>query len=155
MLKRKAVEKLPTLLQYLKAEGLKNELVKAPIEKIFWSDDWISVTFQTDVFRYSIKFGSDEEYQEAIGQLLDSYSPSEPMDGWIVYDGDGNGDVDVIWEQVDKPISGLQYTRFKQWDWGLTAEQFKFVEKPSPARKKKPSSKMTPDTPPAQLDPTL
>lgn len=155
MLKRKAVNKLPTLLQYLKEHELKESKVKAPIEKIFWSDDWCTITFQTDIFRYSIKFGSDEEYQEATKEILDAYNPKKPMDAWVVYGGDDDGDVDIVWEPESKVGIGLLYVWFKQWDWGLTGEKRIATQKDLPASRKKPSSKIDPDTPPSQLDPTL
>lgn len=155
MLKRKAVDKLPTLLQYLKEKDLRDSLVRAPIEKIFWSSDWKTITFQTDVFRYSIKFNTGEEFREGISEILDAFDPNKPMDGWVVYDGDDNGDVDIIWQAISETTLHNWYNWFKQWDWGLTSEPRKVTEKFHPAGKKKPSSKMKPDTPPAQLDPTL
>lgn len=148
MLKQPAVTKLPTFLQYLKQFDMKGTDFSAPIEKIFWSDDWHSITFQTSEFRYSIKFNSYTEYDNACREILDIFQPNAPMQAFVVYDSD-TGEVDIDWVCVE-PQSEVEQVQFKQWDWGLTSEPYTFKPK-KPAGKKKPSSKMTPKPEPQDI----
>lgn len=153
MLKRQATTKLPTLHQYLKAENLKSAYVSSEIERVFWSDDWKTITFQTTDFRYSLKADSEEDYKSAIDEVLDAIIPNHPMHCIVVYNGDDDGTVEIEFNKVDNPKLNLPYKFIRQFDWGLTLEQQDL--KKLPASKKKPSSKMSPDAPPSRLDPTL
>lgn len=148
MLKQQAVTKLPTFLQYLKEFDLRKTDFSSAIEKIFWSDDWNSITFQTAEFRYSIKFNNEAEYDKACREILDAFQPGKPMSAWVIYDSD-SGEVDIDWVCVEPDIHRTQ-VQFKQWDWGLTSEPYTVKEK-KPASRKKPSSKMTP--PPTEEQP--
>lgn len=148
MLKQPAVTKLPTFLQYLKQFDMKETDFSAPIEKIFWSDDWNSITFQTSEFRYSIKFNNGTEYDNACREILDIFQPNAPMRAFVIYDSN-TGEVDIDWVRVE-PESDVEQVQFKQWDWGLTSEPYTFKPK-KPASKKKPSSKMTPDPEPQDI----
>lgn len=141
MLKQKAVTKLPTFLQFLKEQELRDTDFQSQIEKIFWSDDWNSITFQTAEFRYSVKFNFEEEYDKACREILDAFQPNAPMSAWVIYESK-TGEVDIDWVRVE-PEDNVEQFQFKQWDWGLTSEPYK-AQKQKPARKKKPSSKMTP-----------
>lgn len=141
MFKQQAVSKLPTLNQYLKEHDLKDEQIESMVEKVFWSDSWRTITFQTETFRYSIKFPDADAFKNAIGTVLDGFIPDRPMLAVVEYDGD-TGEVDILWEALEPTEANQTYYQFKQWDWGLTSEPWKFKPK-NPASKKKPPSKMT------------
>lgn len=141
MFKQQAVSKLPTLNQFIKANDLKESDFESWIEKIFWSDDWRTLTFQTETFRYSIKFPDQDAYKDAISLVLDAFKPNHPMLAVVVYDGD-TGEVDIEWECLQPTEQNSLRYAFKQWDWGLTSEPFKPKEPKNPASKKKPPSKM-------------
>lgn len=140
MFKQQAITKLPTFLQFMKENELKDVDFVSQIAKVLWGDQWKSITFQTTDFRYSIKFNTDEEYREAINQVLDTFKPATPMSAWVIYTAE-SGEVEIDWVCVE-PDSDAEQIQFKQWDWGLVAEPFK-APKPAPASKKKPSAKLT------------
>lgn len=147
MFKQQAVTKLPTFLQFLKENELKETDFSSRIVKILWGDQWKSITFQTEEFRYSVKFNTKEEYEQGCREVLDAFQPNAPMSAWVIY-GSESGEVEIDWVRVE-PESDTEQFQFKQWDWGLTSEPYTF-KNPAPASKKKPSAKLTKtaETPP-------
>lgn len=141
MFKQAAFTKLPTFLQFVKENDLKEQDFSSRIEKIFWGDAYKSITFQTEEFRYSLKFNSVEEYNEACRQVLDIFQPNASMLAWIHYESE-NCEVEVEWV-CSEPKDNSEQFQFKQWEWGLTSEPFTPKQKPAPASKKKPSAKLT------------
>jgi hypothetical protein len=140
MFKQQAVTKLPTFLQFMKEQELKETDFSSQIKKILWGDQWKSITFQTDDFRYSVKFNSEEEYKDACRQVLDAFQPNAYMRAWINYESE-TGEVEVDWvcTESDDPSEGII---FKQFDWGIVHDAFEKF-KPRPSSKKKPSAKLT------------
>lgn len=140
MFKQQAVTKLPTFLQFLKEEELREVDFSSRIVKILWGDKWKSITFQTEQFRYSVKFNSKEEYEQGCREVLDAFQPNAPMSAWVIYEA-RSGEVEITWVRAE-PDDNLEQYQFKQWDWGLTEEQFT-PKSPAPASRKKPSAKLT------------
>lgn len=140
MFKQQAITKLPTFLQFMKENELKDVDFVSQIDKVLWGDQWRSITFQTREFRYSIKFNTEEEYREAINQVLDAFKPATPMSAWVIYTAE-SGEVEIDWVCVE-PEDNSEQIQFKQWDWGLVADAYK-APSLAPASKKKPSAKLT------------
>lgn len=141
MFKQQAISKLPTFLQFMKEQELKETDFSSRIEKILWGDQWKSLTFQTTDFRYNIKFDSEEAYEAACKEVLDAFQPNAPMCAWVEYTAE-TGEVEVVWVRVE-PLAGSEQFQFRQWDWGLTSEPYQHKEK-APAGKKKLSAKLKP-----------
>lgn len=139
MFKQQAISKLPTFLQFMKEHELRETDFDSRIDKILWGDQWKSITFQTTEFRYSVKFNTEEEYNEATRQVLDVFKPNAPMHAWVVYDSQ-TGEVEIEWVPIEPSPDSEQF-QFRQWDWGLTSEPF-VPKAPAPAKQKKPSAKL-------------
>lgn len=141
MFKQPAVVKLPTFLQFIKERELKETDFSSQISKILWGDTWKSITFQTDEFRYSVKFNTEEEYKDGCRKVLDAFQPDVQMHGWVEYQSEA-GEVEVHWVCLE-PESDSEGRIFKQWEWGLVHDPYAKA-KPRSSRKKKPSAKLTP-----------
>lgn len=139
MFKRQAITKLPTFLQFMKEQELKETDFQSEIEKILWGDQWNTITFQTAEFRYSVKFDSEEDYEQGCREVLDAFQPDTKMSAWVIYDSD-SGEVTVDWASFE-PESDAEGRIFKQWGWGLVHDPYA-KPKPRSSSKKKPSAKL-------------
>lgn len=140
MFKQQAVTKLPTFLQFMKEHDLKEEDFQCRVTKILWGDAWKCITFQTEEFRYSVKFNSEEEYAEGCRQVLDAFQPDALMSAWVIYHAN-SGEVEIDWV-LSQSEDNASARVFKQWDWGLVADDYA-KPKPRSSSKKKPSAKLT------------
>lgn len=138
MLRKPLTVKLPTLNQFLTESESKSSDLVAQIEKIMWSDEWKSITFFTDEFRYTIKGKDRAEYDSMCGEVLDAIQAKKHQIFVLEYSGE-TGEVEVlIDEYTDK--SPYPPCIAKQFDWGITIEEIK-IRTQTPARQTEPSSK--------------
>ena len=146
MFKAKAQEKLPTFLQYLKAEEIEEYDNQWPVVAVLWGDQWKSITFKTAFFRYTVKFNTEAEYREATNAMTDAITAQGQVRTRIDYSAE-EGDVEVHWldPHTDSDIDLMNVSSFQ---WGLALGPSEALRPSAPAKQKKPAAKKA--APPAK-----
>lgn len=144
MLKQQTSIKLPTWLQWLKEQDEITEPVTFLLDAIFWGDAYKTITFQTELFRYSIKFGGANEYREATDEVMDALPYKELTHAFLKYYPETK-EMEVFLGEEAKE-EGWELLDWKQFDWGIRFEFPKPGQEkaPSPAKQKKPAAKKQP-----------
>ena len=147
MLKQSTNQKLPTFLQWARENEAFDVDDEFPIRRVLWGDKWNTITFVTDDFRYSIKFGGDKEYHEACDEITDAFIPNKVLCTKLVYEGESR-EMDVIIREANE-LDKEFCSKGSQNDWGITFAPTKLLPtQEKPARQKKRSAKQEADQPP-------
>lgn len=147
MLKQSANQKLPTFLQWCKENDAFDDDCEFGISRVLWGDEWKTITFVTESFRYSIKLNSETQYSTACSEILDAFQPKKVLCVKLVYEGKTR-EMDVIIREANELDEGFCATGDQQ-EWGITFKHCKApAQKPEPARQQKRSAKQKTEQPP-------
>lgn len=147
MFKSTTQPKLPTWNSFKKETLVNEQTYQACISRVLWSEEWKSITFVTESFRYTVKFETKEAYDEAYETLRNGeVTPHLCYFTWEAT----TDEADVVFNPIKDADSAAELNefllgmviKFRSFPWGLVSDLAKLPQ-PKPEDRKRRSGRFS------------